>query len=298
MGPPAGRPVARASVSDPLDSLTTSSGGEVAVEHGASYEMLTGDAASPVVLHVPHSSRAIPGWVREHILLDDAALLLELDAMTDAFTDEIAAAAVDVASRWGTDRPWAFVNRLSRLVIDPERFPDPDDEEMARVGMGAVYTATHDGGVLREADDTHGEALMSAYFRPYADALGELVEERLDAHARALVIDVHSYPRDRLPYERHPSAARPAVCLGADDVHTPPGLRAAAESAFAAWEPVWNQPFAGTYVPTRHFRVDSRVASVMVEIRRDVYLAPDGSPDPRAVAELGSALAELATWTP
>jgi N-formylglutamate amidohydrolase len=279
-------------------TVATVSSGEVVVSPEASYAVLAGDQASPVVLHVPHSSREIPGWVRERILLDDAALGRELDAMTDAWTDRIAEAGVEVAVRRGVPRPWSFVNRLSRLVIDPERFADPDREGMTQVGMGAVYTATHDRGVLRVADDAHAEALMAAYYRPYAAALGELVEERLSAHGRALVIDVHSYPRDLLPYERHPSAARPAVCLGADATHTPVSLRAAAERAFAAWEPLWDQPFVGTYVPTRHYEVDTRVSSVMVEIRRDVYLAPDGSPDPRAVGELGAALAELATWTP
>jgi N-formylglutamate amidohydrolase len=268
------------------------------VHDTTSFDVQAGDAGSAVVLHVPHSSRTIPDWVRERIVLDDDALERELDAMTDAWTDRIAAAAAAVAARRGAPRPWSFVNRLSRLVIDPERFADPDHEDMVAVGMGAVYTATHDRGVLRDTDHAHAEALMSAYYRPYSEALGELVERRLVDHGRALVIDVHSYPRDVLPYERHPGASRPQVCLGADPVHTPPALRAAAEGAFAAWEPLWDQPFVGTYVPTRHYEVDERVSSVMVEIRRDVYLATDGSPDERAVAELGAALAALATWTP
>ena len=52
-----------------------------------------GDASSPVILHVPHSSRQISGPARASIALDDTELVAELDHMTDAYTDLIAARA-------------------------------------------------------------------------------------------------------------------------------------------------------------------------------------------------------------
>ena len=261
-----------------------------------SYEVLAGGLESCAVLHVPHSSRAIPEMVRERILLDDVELEAELDAMTDAHTDRIAAAAVDAAGHGSGLAPWRFVNRRSRLVVDPERFPDPDHEVMATIGMGAVYTATHDLRELRRGDPGHSATLMAAYFHPYADALGGLVDDLLRTHGRVTIVDVHSYPRDPLPYERDHGAARPRVCLGGDPVHTPDGLRRLAEETFAPWDPVWNQPFAGTYVPTRHFRTETRVSSVMVEIRRDCYLDGTGTPAPGAVAALGRSILRLASW--
>lgn len=83
-----------------------------------SFEIVPGDPASTVVLHVPHSSRVIPDEVRAGIVLDDDALAADLDAITDARTDEIALQAADLAGL----RPWVFVNRLSRLVVDPSGF--------------------------------------------------------------------------------------------------------------------------------------------------------------------------------
>src|SRR3954462_10086400 len=82
---------------------------------------IAGDAASPWVLHVPHSSTRIPGSVREGIVLDDDALDAELAAMTDAHTDLLARRISESVRGW---RPWSFVNRRSRLVVGPERFPD------------------------------------------------------------------------------------------------------------------------------------------------------------------------------
>jgi N-formylglutamate amidohydrolase len=254
-----------------------------------SFDVVPGDPSSPVVLHVPHAATEIPAEVRAAILLDDDALGAELRAMTDAATDSVAEQAASVAAV----RPWSFVNRLSRLVIDPERFTEPGQEEMDAIGMGAVYTATSDLGRLREPDPAHRAELLARYFDPYAVALADLVSARLEARGRAVILDIHSYPRDVLPYERHQDDPRPAVCLGFDEHHTPPWLRRAALDAFAARVPGVDQPFAGTYVPGRHYRTDLRVSSLMVEIRRDQYLDRDGAPIPGEVASLGAALAGL-----
>jgi N-formylglutamate deformylase len=227
-----------------------------------------GDPASPVILHVPHASRHIPPTVRDRIRLDDAALATELDLMTDAHTDVLATRAAGAVRV----RPWLFVNRYSRLVVDPERFPD-EREAMRAVGMGAVYTRTAHGRVLRDDDPAHVAALLDTYFHPYAAAMADLVDARLAATGRAVVVDVHSYPARALPYERHTDGARPAICLGTDPDHTPDALVTAAGRAFAGCGTVAaNTPFAGCYVPLRHYRRDPAVTALMVEIRRDVYV--------------------------
>lgn len=102
----------------------------------AAFEILPGDPGSTVILQVPHSSTSIPAPVRAGIVLDDEALAFELAAITDADTDLIAEGAAEAASA----RLWIFVNRASRLVIDPERFPD-EREELNAVGCGL---RTHD----------------------------------------------------------------------------------------------------------------------------------------------------------
>lgn len=253
-----------------------------------SFELLAGDAGSPVILHVPHSSREVPGDVREGIVLDDVGLGRELDHIVDAHTDEIAEAAANAASV----APWRFVNRVSRLVVDPERFPD-EREEMVAVGMGAVYTRTTHRERLRP-EDTDPEPLLARYFRPYARAMTEAVAERLAACGRAVVIDVHSYPSEPLPYELHGQGPRPPVCLGTDSFHTPPELLAAAREAFReVGEVGLDSPFGGTYVPLEFYRRDPRVTALMVEIRRDTYMTEPGGPAGPGLGLLASALAAL-----
>ncbi|MEU8763686.1 N-formylglutamate amidohydrolase [Streptomyces sp. NPDC048659] len=249
---------------------------------------MPGAPDSPVLLHVPHSSRAIPADVRSGIVLGDAELGRELDHITDAYTEDIAAEAAAAAGR----APWRFVNGLSRLVVDPERFPD-EREEMLAVGMGAVYTRTTHRAELRPAGFDPAP-LVERYFAPYARAMTDAVAERLAAAGRVVIVDVHSYPTRALPYELHGEGPRPPVCLGTDAFHTPPALLAAAREAFAGIGEVGTDtPFAGTYVPLAHYGRDPRVTALMVEIRRDRYMTEPGGPPNEGVRALGAALAAL-----
>ncbi|MET9962252.1 N-formylglutamate amidohydrolase [Streptomyces sp. NPDC006326] len=254
----------------------------------ASFRLHPGAPGSPVILHVPHSSRAVPADVRAGIVLDDRDLERELDHITDAHTAEIAAGAAAKARI----TPWRFVNRLSRLVVDPERFPD-EREEMAARGMGAVYTRTTHRAELRPAG-FDGKPLIERYFHPYAEAMTAAVEERLSAVGRAVVLDVHSYPAEALPYELHGDGPRPPVCLGTDPFHTPAPLLDAARQAFAPFGGVGlDSPFAGTYVPLRYYGKDPRVSALMVEIRRDLYMSEPGGPAGPGLDALAGALAAL-----
>ncbi|MDF6017719.1 N-formylglutamate amidohydrolase [Streptomyces sp. JH34] len=252
------------------------------------FQLLSGAPGSPVLLHVPHSSRVVPQRVRGGIVLDDGALESELDHITDSHTADLAARASGLCSV----TPWRFVNGLSRLVVDPERFPD-DREEMLAAGMGAVYTRTTHGEVLRPAG-VDPEPLLDRYFHPYADAMTAAVDDRLAATGRAVVIDVHSYPSRALPYELHGTGPRPPVCLGTDGFHTPPGLLALAEAAFSGFGGTGlDSPFSGTYVPLKHYEADSRVGALMIEIRRDLYMTEPGGPAGPGLDALASALAGL-----
>ncbi|XVV17521.1 N-formylglutamate amidohydrolase [Actinoplanes sp. CA-131856] len=236
------------------------------------FDIRPGDPASPVILHVPHASRALTAEARASILLDDGELAEELDHLTDAHTAEIAA---------GVPGVWEFRNRWSRLVVDPERFPD-EREEMLAVGMGAVYTHGYAGRRLRSSDPDRDRRFIEEHFQPYASGMTDLVGERLAATGRAIIVDVHSYPVVALPYELHGDGPRPPICVGTDDFHTPPALAAAAKATFP--EMSLNSPFAGCYVPLKYYGREPAVQAVMIEIRRDC--------DPEVVARQLTAFVE------
>jgi N-formylglutamate amidohydrolase len=165
---------------------------------------------------------------------------------------------------------------------------------MRAVGMGAVYLRTSHGEPLRADDPDHVEDLLTRHFHPYARAMTDLVNARLAAVGRAVVIDVHSYPSRALPYELHADGDRPAVCLGVDPCHTPGLLH---EQAALAFSPVGdlavNTPFAGAYVPLEHYGRAGNVTALMIEVRRDVYMAEPGGAQHSGIDAVVAALTRL-----
>ena len=249
--------------------------------------IVPGDDRSPVLLHVPHAGTEIPAWVRDRLLLDDAQLAAEQAALTDHRTDELAAAAAAAARV----RPFLLVNPVSRFVVDVERFPD-EREEMAAVGMAAVYTHGTRGQRIRAADPEHHAALLATHYEPWAAAVHDAVAGRLAATGRAVLLDVHSYPSAALPYELHGAAPRPPVCLGTDPFHTPPELVAAARAAFGD-RVALDVPFSGVYVPLAHLHREPRLTALMIEIRRDGYLAEPAGPPTDGFGVLADAITRL-----
>jgi N-formylglutamate deformylase len=241
------------------------------------------EVAVSIVLHVPHASTHVPDDVRRGLVLDDAALTRELLASTDHHTDTFVAGLdrADAFPGVAAGRVRLHVNRHSRLVVDPERFLDPEREATEAVGRGAVYTHGHDGLRLRDPD-APGWTVMRAdliahHFEPYHASIEQLVAGMLETHGECTIVDVHSYPRDAQPYELagglDPASLRPELCIGTDPVHTPGELRdtVAAVAGALGVEIALDTPFSGTFVPTRWLG-DTRVRSVMLEVRRDTYM--------------------------
>jgi N-formylglutamate amidohydrolase len=164
---------------------------------------------------------------------------------------------------------------VSRLVSDPERFEDDAAEGMSKVGMGVVYTRTSSGQPLRRPlSSQEREALLIEYYRPHHQALTDAVAAALEDAGSCLIVDCHSFPQQPLPYEPDPSPDRPDICIGTDEVHTPPQLRDALVSTFEGYgySVALNRPFRGALVPSRFYHHDNNVQSVMIEVNRALYM--------------------------
>ena len=218
-----------------------------------------------LVLHIPHSSSVIPPGIRPAFSLSPVELQQELLAMTDGFTDEL----FNIPGATRISFP------VSRLVVDPERFLNDALEVMAAQGMGVVYTHTSRGGRLRPTPTPEERVdLIGRFYVPHHRAFTQAVDAVLARQPTCLIIDCHSFPSVALPYEDAPNADRPDICLGTDDFHTPGWLVQAAMDAFASegLRIAVNHPFAGTFVPDKHYRKDPSVLSLMIEVHRGIYM--------------------------
>jgi len=162
---------------------------------------------------------------------------------------------------------------VSRLVVDVERFPNDANEPCAAVGMGAVYTKTTNGATLRVDSVGDRSDLMDRYYWPHHEELKRATHRALERFGRCTVVDAHSFPTASLPTQRA-CATVPEIGIGTDSYHTPHWLRDTAVDFFQAsgFSVGVDIPFSGTMVPNCAWQRDRRVASIMIEVRRDLYI--------------------------
>ena len=100
------------------------------------------------------------------------------------------------------------------------------------------------------------------------------VDAALHATGQCLIVDGHSFPSDPLPCDLNQDRPRPEICIGTDPFHTPSQLATEAAKRFAerGLDVAINRPYEGALVPARWYRRDHRVAAVMIEINRRLYM--------------------------
>ncbi len=237
------------------------------------------------VLHIPHSSTEIPADLRGDLLLKDAELKQELLALSDHFTDELFPAAGRPALRFP----------VSRLIVDPERYPLDADEAMAARGMGVIYTRDSQGRQLRhEPGPKAREKLLNELYRPHHKALEILVQQSLLEKDGCLLLDCHSFPARPLPCDLDQDTDRPDFCLGTNSSSTPEALVMAACEFFEAhgYTVAINRPYAGVLVPAA-FSSNTHVLALMIEVNRRLYMDESTGDKHKGFEEIRQLLKEL-----
>ena len=179
---------------------------------------------SNVLFHIPHDSSRIPAWSKDQFVLSKPTFKKELILMRDSKTKALF--SFDKCQK-------RLCARVSRLVVDVERFSSDEQEIMSKVGMGVIYTKTSTQNALRrKISQKERKSLLKSYYFTHHKAFYEAVKKILDKYGKCLIIDCHSFSSFSQDYELTKDAYRPQICLGADDFHTPKALLDFAKSAF------------------------------------------------------------------
>jgi N-formylglutamate amidohydrolase len=226
----------------------------------------------PFLFASPHSGRSYPPSLLENTRLD----AITLRRSEDAFVDELFAGVVKLgAPLLAAQFPRAFldVNRNSTeldagMFDAPLKLPVDAPSPRVTAGLGVIPRIVRDGAEIYRAKlDTHeADARIKGLYRPYHQALAQLMEE---THARfgvAVLIDCHSMPS---------AAAVPDVVLGDRyGISAAASVMRAAERAFAAhgFSVARNSPYAGGYTTHLYGRPARGVHALQVEINRALYL--------------------------
>ena len=218
-----------------------------------------------VILHIPHASKRIPDEYLKYFTLSKKDLQFELLKMTDHFTDEI----FDI-----TDKNIDQIKfDISRLLVDVERFEKDELEPMFKVGMGCVYEKTHDAKPLKLVKNIK-EELIKKFYKTHHENFTKIVDKKLIQSNKVLIIDCHSFPKYPLPYELNQEIDRPEICIGTDNFHTSKKLKNLSSELFKelSYTVKYDKPFKGSIVPLKFYKKDKRVQSLMIEVRRDLYM--------------------------
>lgn len=261
--------------------------------------------ASGVIVCSPHSGRDFPDWFLAETCLDMAALRSSEDAfIDDLIQPALAAGAVTLTAR------------LPRSIVDLNRGAselDPDTVECGRsrpttpralAGLGVIPRVVSGQRVIRNAPVPLAEAQrrIDTYWRPYHQALRDLIEQARARFGWAVVIDMHSMPHDAVAHMLPP---HPEVVIGdRHGISCSAVLRERVCAAFrhSAFRLRLNAPFSGAYIASAYGRPTQGVHVLQVEIDRALYLDDarmvPSAEYPRLARRLAEVLEQVAVLRP
>jgi len=231
----------------------------------------------PVIAHLPHTAIRMPLRQRDALLIQGERQAEEIRDSGDPLLPHLFTWLLSVGGV-------SFTNTASPLLIDPIRQVEDGDEPMATVGQGVVHARAKNGDLLRSIDAVMRETMLRQYYAPYTEALTQQVDTTLREFDACLILNLLSFSVEAAACDLDRSADRPDVCIGVDNLHTPQPL---VDELVEQLESVGlrvevNRPLSDTYVPPRHRGRDSRVSSITIALRKDLYTDPrtgEESPD-------------------
>lgn len=228
-----------------------------------------------VIVSSPHSGRDYPQWA----LAESRLSLDELRSSEDAFVDHFVRPAQAAGAV-------VLTARVPRSIVDLNRGPDELDPLVIRnlrkktlnprviAGLGVIPRVVSGGRVIRTGTMTEDEAQarVDAFWRPYHAALRSLIDEAMARFGGAIVIDMHSMPRDALSDCGTP---RPEIVIG--DRHgrsAAPEVTRTVSRCFAleGFGLLRNIPFSGAYIAQTYGRPLRNIHVMQVEIDRSLYM--------------------------
>ncbi|MHA1567574.1 MAG: N-formylglutamate amidohydrolase [Alphaproteobacteria bacterium] len=237
---------------------------------------------APVVFSSPHSGRDYPADMVDKSRLSPS----ELRRSEDCFIDELFG---DVP-RFGAPLlralfPRAYVDpNREPFELDPGMFSDalPDyvNTRSPRVfaGLGTVARVVANGSDIYAEKLQFAEARwrIDSFYRPYHDALADLIHTTKATFGYCLLIDCHSMPSVCGPMEHNAGRRRRVDMVLGDALggSCTPGLTGLVEEALRemGYTVARNAPYSGGYI-TRHYgRPHNNVHTLQVEINRALYM--------------------------
>ena len=231
-----------------------------------------------VVFASPHSGRDYPwNFVRKSVL-DEKTLRSSEDAFVDRLFESAPLCGAPLLAATAP-RAWIDVNR-SADELDPsliEGISRSAHNPRVSSGLGVVPRVVANGRAIYRGKITLREAQtrIDTYWKPWHDAIDQLLRDSLIMFGEAILVDCHSMPHEAIESIGHPQGRRPDIVLGdrfgaAASSEIVDRIEAAFEAA--GLRVARNAPFAGAYVTQHYGRPGRGQHAIQIEIDRALYM--------------------------
>lgn len=214
------------------------------------------DHTYPVVISIPHSGTHIPSEMRKGLMPN--VILPNMDWFLRELYDFLL-----------LDRVTVIENNTSRYVADPNR-------DIAANPTGNYHTLVYQKTTLnkpmypypltREEVDQR----IERYYKPYHQALKQLLENKLAAYKKVFLLDLHSFAEFGNPPVREDFVLGNCKGLTTSTKTTQIMAGLLSDAGYTVSD---NYPFPGGYI-TRHYGTNfgNRIESMQIEIRYREYI--------------------------
>ncbi|WP_439562203.1 N-formylglutamate amidohydrolase [Roseinatronobacter sp.] len=235
-------------------------------------------ATSAVVFASPHSGRNYAPAFLTASVLDELALRSSEDAYVDLFLQNAPESGAPVLLG-GVPRAYVDYNRAA-TELDPALIADlPKTTLNPRImsGLGVIPRVVAGARAIYAGKIPRAEAefRLNRFWHPYHARLTALMDEHRRRFGRAILLDMHSMPRDATNHDRRFAAKRPDIVLGDRfGAACAPDISDQVASIFtsAGFRVARNAPFAGAYIAQRYGTPSTGQHVVQIEIDRGLYL--------------------------
>lgn len=234
--------------------------------------------SSAIVFASPHSGRDYPQAFLKASILEPTVLRSSEDAYVDCFLRAASDAGSPVLLG-AVPRAYVDYNRAAS-ELDPALISGVSAHGLnPRIssGLGVIPRVVAGGRTIYRGKITRAEAefRLREFWHPYHTKLEAMMREQRARFGRAILLDMHSMPRDSISMNRQHTSLRPDIVLGdrfGAAAHASISDAVAAVFTRAGLRVARNSPFAGAYITQRHGTPSNGQHAIQIEIDRGLYL--------------------------
>jgi N-formylglutamate amidohydrolase len=277
---------------------------ETANDSDAAIEILApAEQCTPLVFSSPHSGREYPADFLAASKLD----ALAIRRSEDSFVDELFAQAPHLgAPLLKALFPRAFVDpNREPYELDPSMFTGPlpgfVNRRSPRVaaGLGTIARVVANGSEIYSCklDFDEAHARIERCYRPYHDALEDLITQTRTMFGTCILIDCHSMPSIGGPMEND-AGRRRQIDFILGDVHgrscaRPLTMLVEETLRGMGYSVVRNTPYSGGFITRNYGRPERGVHALQIETNRALYMNETTFERTDGLAEVARHMSEL-----